>query len=67
MLGIYSFVPMKRKHIQDDGGKFLIDMLCGIDDYIHRRPERADLYPFTYRAIISIVRKQKLATGVTSW
>ena len=55
-----SCVPMKRKLTEDEGGRVLIDMVRDIDDYIHRGPELADLSPFTYRAVISGVRKTEI-------
>ena len=55
-----SCVPMKRKLSEDEGGRVIIDMVRDIDDYIHRGPELADLSPFTYRAVISRVRKTEI-------
>ena len=55
-----SCIPMKRKLSEDEGGRVLIDMVRDIDDYIHRGPELADLSPYTYRAVISRVRKTEI-------
>ena len=56
-----SCVPMKHKLIEDEGGRVLIDMVRDIDDYIHRGPELADLSPYTYRAVITRVRKSEIS------
>ena len=55
-----SCIPMKRKLSEDEGGRVLIDMVRDLDDYIHRGPELADLSPYTYRAVISRVRKTEI-------
>ena len=56
-----SCVPMKRKLTEDEGGRILIDMVRDIDDYVHRGPELADLSPFTYKAVITRVRKSEIS------
>ena len=53
-------LPVKRKLTEDEGGRVLIDMVRDIDDYIHRGPELADLSPFTYKAVITRVRKSEI-------
>ena len=50
-------LPIKRKLSSEEGGRVVIDMVRDLDDYLNRGPELAELSPFTYKAIVSRVRK----------
>ena len=50
----------KRKLTEEEGGKIVVDMVRDLDDYLYRGPEFADLSPFTYKAVVSRVRKSEI-------
>ena len=50
----------KRKLTEEEGGKIVVDMVRDLDDYLYRGPVFADLSPFTYKAVVSRVRKSEI-------
>ena len=56
-----SCFPVKRKLTYEEGGKIIIDMVRDIDDYIYRGPEFAALSPFTYKAVVTKVRRSEIS------
>ena len=58
--------PFKRKLTEDEGGRIVVDMVRDLDDYLYRGPAFADLSPFTYKAIVSRVRKSEVSRRSTT-
>ena len=50
----------KRRLTEEEGGKIVVDMVRDLDDYLYRGPHFADLSPFTYKAVVSRVRKSEI-------
>ena len=55
-----SCCPIKRKLSSEEGGKIVIDMVRDIDDYVNRGPEFAALSPYTYKAVVTKVRRSEI-------
>ena len=55
-----SCCPIKRKLSSEEGGRIVIDMVRDIDDYINRGPEFAALSPYTYKAVVTKVRRAEI-------
>ena len=55
-----SCYPVKRKLSEEEGGRIIVDMVRDIDDYIHRGPAFAELSPYTYKAVVTKVRKSEI-------
>ena len=52
--------PFKRKLTEEEGGRIIVDMVRDLDDYIYRGPAFADLSPYTYKAVVSRIRKSEV-------
>ena len=46
---------------EEEGGRIVVDMVRDLDDYLHRGPDFADLSPYTYKAVVSRVRKSEIS------
>ena len=55
-----SCYAIKKKLTSEEGGRIVIDMVRDIDDYIHRGPAFAELSPFTYKAVVTKVRRGEI-------
>ena len=55
-----SCYAIKRKLTSEEGGRIVVDMVRDLDDYIHRGPAFAELSPFTYKAVVTKVRRGEI-------
>ena len=52
-----SCYAIKHKLTSEEGGRIVIDMVRDIDDYIYRGAAFAKLSPYTYKGVVTKVRK----------
>ena len=51
--------PFKRILTEEEGSRIVVDMVCDLDDYLYRGPAFADLSPYTYKGVVSRIRKSE--------
>ena len=58
--------PFKRRLTEEEGGRIVVDMVRDLDDYLYRGPAFADLSPYTYKGVVSRVRKSEVSRRSTA-